>query len=56
MTSIGLFIEWNWLRGNSLRGLHKTTDQRRYRDTIVNNLGSLLDASAAGVEVPSAHD
>jgi phospholipase C len=43
-SSIVKFIEWNWLGQN--------TGQLGGRDTVVSNIGSLLDASATGVEVP----
>jgi phospholipase C len=56
MTSIAVFIEWNWLRGNSLKGVREMADARRYRDTTANNLGSLLDAAQTGVEVPAGHN
>jgi phospholipase C len=38
------FIEWNWLG--------QTTGQLGTRDTVVNNLGSVLDPTATGVAVP----
>jgi phospholipase C len=44
-SSVVKFIEWNWLGGQ--------TGQLGTRDTVVNNLGSLLDPMATGVEVPS---
>jgi phospholipase C len=43
-SSIVKFIEWNWLG--------QQTGQLRTRDTVVNNLGSLLDPSMTGVAVP----
>jgi phospholipase C len=43
-SSIVKFIEWNWLG-------HKT-GQLGTRDTVVNNLGSLLDPATTGVAVP----
>jgi phospholipase C len=52
MSSIGVFLEWNWLHGRLLKGVSETTDQRAYRDTVVNNIGSLIDPGAAGIEVP----
>ena len=52
MSSIGAFLEWNWLHGRLLKGVSETTDQRAYRDTVVNNIGSLIDPGAAGIEVP----
>jgi phospholipase C len=42
--SIVKFIEWNWLG--------KKTGQLGTRDTVVNNLGSILDPRATGVAVP----
>lgn len=44
-SSVVKFIEWNWLS--------RQTGQLGTRDTVVNNLGSLLDPTATGVEVPS---
>jgi phospholipase C len=55
LTSIGRFIDWNWRRGNTLKGDYRN-DGRRFRDTVVNNLGSLIDPDAAQVEVPIFHD
>jgi phospholipase C len=43
-SSIVKFIEWNWLG-------HKT-GQLGTRDTVVNNLGSVLDPATTGVAVP----
>lgn len=43
-SSIVKFIEWNWLG--------QKTGQLGTRDTVVNNLGSLLDPSKTGVAVP----
>lgn len=43
-SSIVKFIEWNWLGG--------TTGQLGTRDTVVNNLGSLLDPVRTGTPVP----
>lgn len=43
-SSIIKFIEWNWLG--------RQTGQLGTRDTVVNNLGSLLDPTVTGVEVP----
>jgi phospholipase C len=43
-SSLVKFIEWNWLGGQ--------TGQLGTRDTTVNNIGSLLDASATGIAVP----
>ena len=43
-SSIVKFIEWNWLG--------QKTGQLGTRDTVVNNLGSLLDPSRTGITVP----
>ena len=43
-SSIVKFVEWNWL--------DKTTGQLGTRDTVVNNLGSVLDPAATGETVP----
>jgi hypothetical protein len=56
MSSVARFVEWNWLRGNGLKGVRDPADRRRYRDTTVNNLGSLLDTAQTGVEVPSGQN
>jgi hypothetical protein len=56
MSSITLFIEWNWIHGNTLKGGREGGDPRAYRDTVVNNLGSLIDPVAAGIQVPIHHD
>jgi len=53
MSSITKFVEWNWLHGSALKGDREGDDLRRYRDTAVNNLGSLLDDTAAGTSVPA---
>ncbi len=42
--SIVKFIEWNWLG--------QKTGQLGTRDTVVNNLGSVLDPSTTGIAVP----
>jgi phospholipase C len=44
-SSIVKFIEWNWLGGK--------TGQLGTRDTVVNNIGSLLDPSTTGTTVPT---
>jgi phospholipase C len=56
MSSVTRFIEWNWLHGSALKGIREQDDLRRYRDTAVNNLGSLIDGAAAGIEVPNLAD
>jgi hypothetical protein len=56
LTSIGRFIEWNWRRDNTLKGDYSSGDGRRFRDTVVNNLGSLIDPDVAQIEVPIFHD
>ena len=43
-SSIVKFIEWNWL--------DKKTGQLAARDTVVNNIGSLLDPAKTGTPVP----
>jgi phospholipase C len=43
-SSIVKFIEWNWLG--------QKTGQLGTRDTVVNNIGSILDPTATGVTVP----
>jgi len=55
LTSITRFIEWNWQRGNTLKANYGD-DERRFRDTVVNNLGSLIDPDAAHIEVPIFRD
>jgi phospholipase C len=50
MSSITAFAEWNWLHGTALKGGESTRDPRRYRDTVANNLGSLI---VPGESVPS---
>lgn len=52
VSSITKFIEWNWLHGSGLKGSRQQNDHRRYRDTAVNNLGSLIDPYSAGIDVP----
>jgi hypothetical protein len=55
LSSIGRFIEWNWHRDNTIKGGYPY-DGRRFRDTVVNNLGSLIDPDVAKIEVPILHD
>jgi phospholipase C len=43
-SSLVKFIEWNWLGG--------TTGQLGTRDTVVANIGSVLDPTTTGVAVP----
>jgi phospholipase C len=43
-SSIVKFIEWNWL--------DRVTGQLGTRDTVVNNIGSLLDPAETGTTVP----
>jgi phospholipase C len=43
-SSVVKFIEWNWLGGE--------TGQLGTRDTVVHNIGSLLDPAETGVPVP----
>ena len=42
-SSVVKFLEWNWLRA---------TGQLGKRDAAVNNIGSVIDATAAGAAVP----
>ena len=51
--SIVKFIEWNWLHDNRLKGYREQNDPRAYRDTVVNNIGGLINPDAAGVQVPA---
>jgi len=44
-SSIVKFIEWNWLSGE--------TGQLGTRDTEVNNIGDMIDSTAAGATVPA---
>ncbi len=44
-SSIVKFIEWNWLKGE--------TGQLGTRDTEVNNIGDMIDPTAAGATVPA---
>jgi hypothetical protein len=53
LSSVTKFVEWNWMHGVALKGIREGNDLRRYRDTAVNNLGSLIDGTAAGTEVPA---
>jgi phospholipase C len=46
LSSITTFIEWNWLYGVALKTVAVAGDARRFRDTVANNLGSLLKANA----------
>lgn len=43
-SSVVKFIEWNWFPGNP--------GQLEMRDSVVNNIGSLLDFEKVGIEVP----
>jgi phospholipase C len=56
MSSLTKFIDWNWLRDSSLKGARQTEDPRRYRDVTANNIGSLIDPTVAGGEVPAGSD
>jgi len=53
LSSVTKFVEWNWMHGVALKGIREGNDLRRYRDTAVNNLGSLIDGTAAGIDVPA---
>jgi phospholipase C len=44
LSSVTKFLEWNWLGGQ--------TGQLGHRDTIVSNIGSLLDGAQTGTPVP----
>jgi hypothetical protein len=44
-SSIVKFIEWNWLG--------KKTGQLGTRDTVVNNIGDMLDPAQTGTTVPA---
>jgi hypothetical protein len=44
LSSVTRFLEWNWMGGE--------TGQLGHRDTVVANIGSLLDAAATGTPVP----
>lgn len=46
-SSIIRFIEWNWIGEEG---------QLHTRDRVVNNIGDMLDAEKAGVEVPSFNE
>jgi hypothetical protein len=57
LSSLAVFIEWNWLHATALKGVRVPDDVRSGRDTVVNNIGSLLDATATGEpHVPVRHD
>ena len=56
LSSVTKFVEWNWMHGLALKGSREGNDLRSYRDIAVNNLGSLIDGTAAGIEVPSGCD
>jgi hypothetical protein len=55
MSSLAVFIEWNWLQSRALKVRSQPDDMRRYRDTAVNNIGSLLDPGATGEPHVPAH-
>src|SRR5581483_10993085 len=57
LSSLVVFIEWNWLHSSILKGGRQVGDQRSGRDAVVNNIGSLLDPAQTGEpRVPLAHD
>jgi phospholipase C len=56
MSSLTVFIEWNWLRGMTLKRSGERQDPRSYRDTEANNIGSLIDPIEARVEIPVGHE
>ena len=57
LSSLALFIEWNWLHSSLLKGAREVGDMRSGRDGVVNNIGSLLDPVMTGEpQVPIHHD
>jgi hypothetical protein len=48
MSSLTVFIEWNWLHSLTIKKGNIPGDLRQYRDTKANNIGSLLDAAVTG--------
>jgi hypothetical protein len=56
LSSLTVFIDWNWLHGTGLKGVRESSDPRQYRDTVANNIGSLIDPLAAGIAIPCGHD
>jgi hypothetical protein len=56
LSSLAVFIEWNWLQGRALKTRAQTGDPRSYRDATANNIGSLLDPTKTGEPaVPAYH-
>ena len=49
-SSIVKFLEWNFLGPAGVGAIHATDTYAR--DAVVNNIGSMLDATAVGVHVP----
>jgi phospholipase C len=56
LSSVTKFVEWNWMHGLALKGSREGNDLRSYRDIAVSNLGSLIDGTAAGIDVPAGAD
>ncbi len=57
MSSLAVFIEWNWLHSSVLKGGRQVADGRSGRDAVVNNIGSLLDPTMTGEpQVPIHHE
>lgn len=57
LSSLAVFIEWNWLHSSVLKGSRQFGDMRSGRDAVVNNIGSLLDPTMTGEPaVPIRHD
>jgi hypothetical protein len=55
LSSLAVFIEWNWLQSRGLKIRGEPSDLRSYRDGAANNVGSLLDAAATGEPHVPAH-
>jgi phospholipase C len=51
MSSVAVFMEWNWFHGRTIKGVRLPDDRRRYRDNWANNIGSLLDPALAVPEL-----
>lgn len=57
LSSLAVFIEWNWLHASVLKGSREVNDKRSGRDAVVNNIGSLLDPTVTlEPSVPIHHD
>jgi phospholipase C len=55
LSSLAVFIEWNWLQSRGLKIRGEPSDMRSYRDGAANNVGSLLDPAATGEPHVPAH-